>query len=273
MSTLYLFEESPRRRRDPERDDAFQDEPIMSHTTIRRVRLAIAALAGGLLIAAPSRADLVTRYSLEDDREVKKAGNTYENTNSNSLRVGRVGSGTAENRLRNAILVFDLSGITDTIVGAELSVYYNDSTGDPSFNVDLYGLGFRTTPDFFSPSGFEYHGANAPDSPYTLLLNNFITPSTSDDQYRSTTSNLLSYINSRPAGANYVFFRLNNDAEPTSGNKYYEFRSGNDSHKEPKLKLTTQAVDVAALPEPSTLASGALGAVALAMVVRRRRSR
>jgi hypothetical protein len=239
--------------------------------TAQGLRSAFLGMLVSVLLAASSPAEMITLFGGNTDREVNKSGN-YQNTTSSVLRVGRVGNGNSG--LRNGLLVFDLSGISDPIIGATLGVYLKDenvrSDSNP-FNVDLYGVGFRTSLNW-SPT-LDYHGSTSLDSPHTRIVDNFANPDSDDGEYLTTsTSSLLSYINSRLSGANFVFFRLSNDRE-RSQERYYEFKSGNSHSHKAYLALTTRTTTIAAAPEPSTLAGGALSTLVLAFALRRRRSR
>ena len=196
----------------------------------------------------------------------------------------RVGVGGNNVRGLAAIYFFALPNVParDAILGVELSIEYlgfaRGSPGvfaDPEFNIDLFGLGSRSTPTILSA---DYHDGDASLSTDTLIAEGFITPSTASGSLQSSGSNLLDFVTSlyQPDGtptAAYVVFRINPDVDlpPFSGRlRGYELASADNANESfrPRLNLTAAAV-----PEPSTLVLWSLGAVALVGLGWRRRKR
>jgi hypothetical protein len=157
------------------------------------------------------------------DREILSGGTTA-NSDSTSLSVGNRSS-----QKRNALLVFDISEVTETVTSAELSLYYWASTLPMAFNIDLWGVGWGTSAAS-APVSADYLEANTDSTNTTNLVkiaDNLITPSSSWlSTPKASGSALVNYLNSaRAAGATHVFFRLNPDAAPANDN-YVVLASG-----------------------------------------------
>jgi hypothetical protein len=147
----------------------------------------------------------------------------------------------------------------------------------PNFNADLFGIGSRSSPTILST---DYYDGNASLSTNTLIARGFLTPSTAPGTLQASGSSMLSFLQSlyNPDGtptAAFAVFRVNPDVHlpPHSGNyRGYEIASADNTDNGgafvPQLLL-----DVAPVPEPSTLLLGIVGAAVLSGYGCRRRSR
>jgi hypothetical protein len=176
------------------------------------------------------------------------------------------------------------------------------STAAPSFNSDLYALGYTNTPptaasapadsqtDFFLGPGPDPNpGVGGPGVTRQLIQDNFFTPSdfipVGGSTAPSTTSAvggaaLLSYINNLYAnqatngftpGSSFLILRINPDGTfDTSGGlateRYITASSDSTTAPHPTLSLTVTGV-----PEPGSLALAGFGGFGL--LARRRRRR
>lgn len=186
----------------------------------------------------------------------------------------RVGVGGNNVRGLAVIFFFALPTVPSpaSIVGAQLDIaYLGISQGSPGvfvppeFNVDLFGIGARSSPTIL---GSDYHDGSASLSTDMLIAERFVTPSTLPGTLQAADSSLLDFITSlyQPDGtptAAYVVFRANPDVDlpPFSGRlRGYELASANNASEAfvPRLSLT-----VASVPEPGTLTLIVVGAVVL----------
>ncbi len=175
------------------------------------------------------------------------------NSASITIRAGRY-SGPGQLPRRNAIFVFDLNSISQPLVSADLGLFYVSSTGNVTrFNGDLWGVGFNSTTAFPATATFKAN-SNA-DPPNVLIQNDFVTSSTTTGVYVNTDAagdtNLLNYLNSRPAGpaGRYVFFRVNQDRNPGGSptSRGYNFASANAAG------FSMDPVLFVVIPEPNAM--------------------
>jgi arylsulfatase A-like enzyme len=119
---------------------------------------------------------------------------------------------------RNAVMVFPLPvlGAGEQPTNATLTINVAGRSGSPTFNADLWGMGFQasTTPIL------KYFEANTGDAGNTKLQDNVIAPGfTSGNVTLTNHAGIAAYLqtfyaaNSNYAGGSYVFLRLNPDAD------------------------------------------------------------
>ena len=189
-----------------------------------------------------------------------------------SLTQLRPGVGGNNVRGLASIFFFALPDISSpaTLVGATLRIQFLDITRAsivtiPEFNVDLFGLGARSSPTILCSDYFDGDSSLSSD---TLIAKSFITPSTSPGSLSVSGGTLLSFLTSlyNPDGtpiAAYVVFRANPDVHlPEHSGQYrgYELASADnaDSTFVPRLDLNIVT------PEPASIVSLSLGILALA---------
>lgn len=134
---------------------------------------------------------------------------------SQGITTIRIGANSGNGR--NAVLIFPLPvlGAGEEVVFGELAVDVAGHSGTPTFNGDLWGIGFQSTPDPI----LEYFEADAGDVGNTKLEDNIFRPSTPNGLVISTNAAaigayLQTFYAANPgyAGGTYVFLRLNPDA-------------------------------------------------------------
>jgi hypothetical protein len=189
-----------------------------------------------------------------------------------TLRVGSNGSDNA-NKGRAAVYVFqlpDLGAIADPFTSASLSFGLKSIVSGSSREADLYGLGRRAAVGVAATD--YYIGDDADTTDATLIQQDIMTPSSTEDSIISTDSggsdNLLAYLNTQYANGagvgEYVFLRLNPDGGVNTVQGYDVYTAD-----EP-VEARRPTISFTAIPEPSSMALLALSGLALAW--RRRRS-
>lgn len=138
----------------------------------------------------------------------------------NTIRVGANNNATPGGR--NAVLVFPLPAIPpdDGILSAQLVFTVSGRVGSPTFNGDLWGIGFQagTSPML---KYFEADIGDVVDN--TKLADNALTPATSAGPVAVNTAALTDYVrgfytnNPEYAGGSHLFLRLNPDADAGTG--------------------------------------------------------
>lgn len=118
---------------------------------------------------------------------------------------------------RNAVLIFPLPVLTagEQVLAATLHFDVAGRSGTPTFNGDLWGIGFQAS----TAPMLEYFEADTGDAGNTKLQDNILTPATSNGVVNSTNTGALqtylqSFYTSNPAyqGGSSAFLRLNPDA-------------------------------------------------------------
>jgi arylsulfatase A-like enzyme len=134
-----------------------------------------------------------------------------------TLRIG-ANSNNSSPSGRNAVVIFPMPVLAagEQVSNASLTVNVAGRSGAPTFNVDLWGIGFQTS----TAAIVEYFEGNTGDAGNTKLQDNVITPSfTSGDVTLANHAGLAVYLqtfyaaNSNYAGGSYVFLRMNPDAD------------------------------------------------------------
>ena len=158
---------------------------------------------------------------------------------------------------------------------ASFRVYHYGRDGTPSFNADVYGLGYRTSPallagDYFTPAANTIYDAD--DA--TLIQDNFLLPAAGSQGYSTSGSALSAYLNAqyeasaadRQNGPVYVFLRLNPDVDRNGNYTRYKLcvAENTDANRRPSLTYVAGVV-----PEPTSI--GIIGGLAAFGLVRRRR--
>jgi hypothetical protein len=208
----------------------------------------------------------VSLTSLAADASPSQNGNVVR-VGTNSLVAGTSDVGTEGDTA--GVFVFQLPTLAlgESVTNANFSVRAVEGslTNTPTFNIDLYGLGFRTTSAVAAGDYFEA-ALDATDA--TLIADNFIVPADNANGNTETTAaedvSLANYINAQytaGAGGQFIFLRVNADATVPNGERYF-FGSNENTTQKPVLTF-----DV--VPEPSVVAL--LSVAAPALLARRRR--
>lgn len=229
----------------------------------------MALLSAAVMMAAVSQvqAAALTLSAQNTDREINS-----DNTLGADGGTERAGF-SAFNSVygRNAMFVFQLPtlGAGETIVSAELQLTVVTVTGTPTFNGDLYGVGFgaSSTP----PSAF-YSGAN--DSSATIIADNLIPQGTAANATVTTSGKALadylkSLYQSGAKGGDYVYLRVSPDSDLLAQSVGYNIGAagargtGNGATSPPVMTVQTATV-----PEAASL--GLLSVCAGVLFLRRR---
>lgn len=216
------------------------------------IMVAVLAVYTGL-----TNSSAATIYGLPVDRQVDSNGTLQD--------LGLMGPGSHNASFNSvAVMVFQLPTLP---VGQKFSAvgftsYLLGQNGAPTFNVDLYGLGVDSVSTVLAS---DYY-AGPLDSSNTLLLDNYITPSTPGVTFPSTSVSLLTdylnicYANGTNAGQ-YVFLRLSPDTAALSWNYYHiasaEYQAPSNFYW-PRLSYSTATIGT---PGWSTVPLGGGGAV------------
>jgi autotransporter-associated beta strand protein len=185
----------------------------------------------------------------------------------------RVGVGGDDVAGQDDIFFFALPKLTSpaSLLGAQLNFQYLGisqftPTVTPEFNVDLFGIGARSTPTILVTDYFDGDPSLSSDS---LISRGFITGSTAPGSLQASGASLLSFLQSLygPDGtpkAAYAVFRANPDVHlPPFSLPYrgYEIASANNTDNGgafvPKLQLTV-VPQAAAGTGGTTVAAGAV---------------
>jgi arylsulfatase A-like enzyme len=137
----------------------------------------------------------------------------------NTIRVGANNNATPGGR--NAVLVFPLPALPagDGVLSAQLVFTVSGRVGSPTFNGDLWGIGFQAGT---SPL-LKYFEADEGDAGNAKLADNVLTPTTSAGPVVVNCAGLTDYVrdfyttNLAYDGGTYLFLRLNPDADAGTG--------------------------------------------------------
>lgn len=214
-------------------------------------------IAGGWL-AVTASSSAATVFAHAADASVSSTG-VISRLNDTAVTVGFEAT-----LARSAVLVFQLPTLApgESITAASLGVRVVKQ-GAPTFNFDLYGLGFRTSPDVVDG---DYFSGTLDTTDATLLADSFFTPSTADGTRTFNGAALTAYLNDQilaGAGGNYIFIRASADVVPESGASFYYLGSDTNTTYIPRLTFTV-------VPEPG---SALLAGVGMFAVLLRRRTR
>lgn len=178
---------------------------------------------------------LTTDQEIYDDGKKKWVGRA-------TARVG----GASRTQDSALILVFQLPKLNqgEQISSANLSIHLQQKDNRPEGNIDVYGLGFRSSPETL-PTDY-YQGAFEQKLDNAMQIqDDFVTPKIAPGSLSLNTvgrNNLSAYLNEQyQLGAkqgDYVFIRLNPDALEISSYNYWEFYTA-DSNFIPEISLTT----------------------------------
>lgn len=249
----------------------------MNTSTQRKNILPVLAVAGCVL-AFQLPAGAQTLYSDHANAAVASDNGTVNDVGNWELWSGGTPWLNGGNNLESSIVIPfqlpSLGNINDPFATAVLGVTFFSVDGTPAANLDLYGLGVRSTSDVLS--GDYFSGALDSSSGITLLEDNIITPSTSmtsaDSPNNVFSTDLASYLNTAyNGGANagdYVFLRFSYDQSGVGSDINYHIESNPGSGTPadyPQISYT-----LAPVPEPSSLALTAMGLAGAFVLVRRR---
>ena len=184
----------------------------------------------------------------------------------------RAGASTSSGGGRNGIFVFDLTAFSgQTFSSADVGLTLATISGTPAFNVDLYGVGYGTSASAFPPAADYYEGIfNGDVSNVAGLVgiqDNFVPASNplpaNNRQFTTNAAGdatLLTFLNARPAGQNFVFFRVTPDVDAGAAAPVgYNFHSADATTADfrPQLGLNQQ------VPEPASAGLLLLGTLGL----------
>jgi hypothetical protein len=246
---------------------------------MRRFLLSATMLGLVVVAAGQAEADII----LGDPADAERRGDGSKSmVNGDQLVVGKRNN-TGAAAQSNAIFVFDLTGVAGELLTADLGLFFLNKTGtSPTFNGDLYGVGFSSSATSF-PNRADFNQAPSDTTGPTVIKiqDNFVTPTTTAGRYLNTNSAgdtlLVAYLNTlRPSGpgGDFAFFRLSQDAQAPAVNNAvaYAFSAADETgtSQDPVLTFT---IDVAAVPEPSTFVSAGIAGLIGCGVAWRRRKR
>ncbi len=288
----------------------------MHITTMMNVRLAgLLGFAMVGLLAGPSLAVTVTtdeaggndgsiRYFARDQDGLGNPAASSWDTVTGGVSGSVIGhGGSTPSRTTSAfVMAFRLPELPEgmQVESAQLEVFLEAFNGTPSFNADLWGLGFQSastitagtvgpdsTGDFNDVDGDGDPGPNDSVemndtmdlgtaygiSARVKLVDNLLTsgstPSDTVSISTGTTAALVDYIQSLydngavgGASGDFVFFRLSQDAALASGSARYELYTNNDA---PGAGAVAPALSIefAPIPEPGAAALMGLGGMLL----------
>ncbi len=190
------------------------------------------ALAGALTVSAVAQTS-VTGHTADYELAPRPV---LGSTTATTTRAGA--SNAASNPgLRNVVYIFAVPAAPggQVVTSAKVSFTYVSKSSTPTFNADLWGIGFQgsTTPIIQALSA----DTNAEG---VKVQNNIVEPTTALG--RITSTNFASYLhefylaNPGYAGGSYVLLRLNGDASSTSAIGY-NLATANNAGNEPVLTL------------------------------------
>ena len=265
---------------------------------IYRYAFAAAAFGVGIIteVTAPAAAVVQQQlqafetFTITGDPADAEATRTSVGDGSGSVSAASVAkattilSGAFNTSLISPVFVFQLPtlAVGETIVGANLNLNVLKIGGafpdnNIGFNGDLYGLGFRTTPDVL---GSDYFTGTADTSNATLIQSNFLTTTnTTTTAATMSTSDaadtaLATYVQAQYAagaiGGNYVFLRVSPDfqfAPTVTGERGYRITPANSPDVADRPELTLVAV-----PEPGSMVLWFSGVVLVCLSRRRANS-
>ena len=148
---------------------------------------------------------------------------------------------------RNAVMIFALPALPfgQQVISAALTIDVAGRSGSPSFNGDLWGIGFQTN----TTPLLEYFEADSGDSSNTKLQDNVLLPSTSAGSVFTGNSTsfgayLQTFYATNPAygGGAYVFLRLNPDANAGTNSIGWSISAGETTNAA-VLSLTTSGTN------------------------------
>lgn len=152
--------------------------------------------------------------------------NNSQNSGASILQAGKEFVGATYGAAgRNALLVMDVSSLSGNVTLAELNVGYLDAISGPGWNLDLWGVGYSTATS--RPSTADFQAGDTDTTNVTgdvvKLTDNLIMPG--DPTNVMLTVDVTDYINNRPSGTKYVFFRINPDTSSIAGGNHYQVGS------------------------------------------------
>ncbi|MFW6154715.1 MAG: PKD domain-containing protein [Planctomycetota bacterium] len=185
--------------------------------------------------------------------QVVRSDGTFKWVGQDNLRVG----GGVADADGAAVLPFQLPTLAagETIATANLDINLEKIQHSPSGNVDLYGLGWRSSSGVLV--GDFYQGAYDGDSTDAWALQDdfatLATPSGNVATDATGDANLASYVADQYAagaqGGDYVFLRLNPDIADVEDYWYWVFTSANGS---PVPVLTIETSDTSSVTSDTT---------------------
>jgi hypothetical protein len=198
-------------------------------------------------------------YTLEDNGMVFNPINTPGTT---SLISGNLSDGTKY----NAVYIFSIPALPAGDVVATADLEFRASVGPgTTFNADLHGIGFQNSTDAL----LDFWNSDSPELGTSKLQDNILTPGigsgflvhTDVSGGAALAAYLQGFYSANPSyvGGDYVFLRLNPDADPGLVNQYYLVEAA-PIDNQPILTVTTVAV-----PEPSTLVIAFLALLGMSM--------
>jgi hypothetical protein len=178
------------------------------------------------------------------------------------------GSPTTVVRGQASVFFFPLPTLSpSTIASADVQLSFLGYEGSPEFNLDVFGLGVRSTATMLSS---DYYAGNAAGGSGTLIETGFLTPSATPGNFDISLGGYLQSLYN-PGGVplgNFLVLRVNPDIPLPSPNPpmrgYYLATADNPNPSLlPELTINT-------VPEPSTLVLAALASLILLITAKPR---
>lgn len=231
---------------------------------------AIALFAGASPTAQAASIDVNALDGEVNSANVGDGSGSVSNTGKN----GTILSGSFNLTLISPVFPFQLPTLAPGESIGSASLAFNMSrAGTPSFNADLYGIGFRAAG---TPVSADYFTGTLDTTDATLIQNDIGTIANSTTSTRLSTSAagstaLATYLNTQytaGAGGNFVFLRFSpdytsNPGTSTSGSIGYAI-SSQETGAATRAVLTLNIV-----PEPATI--GTICMAGLLVALRRKR--
>jgi hypothetical protein len=238
---------------------------------ISKLKCSLLALLSGTVM--PVVANAVTIAGNVADRETLDAAYYAGSVDAVTMRAGS--GGVSAPYGRTAVFVFQLPDIDPAdIKSVTFSVTLLSFSSVPSFNLDLYALDARVSPDVLTT---DYYAGPTPDTAegVTLIQESFATSSSPVGTIGSSgagTINLTDFVKEQLSAGNageYIFLMLCADVNISGFLGGYNFASANNtSNPIPELDITL-------IPEASgssiLLGSGILSALVLNRMRRQRK--
>jgi hypothetical protein len=183
-----------------------------------------------------------TITGLTVDGRIDSAGGI--DTTSVAAMTGFGGTGGATGYSTEFVFQLPALPAGQRISSASLQARYTGRDGTPTFNADLYGLGYRSSSAL---AAGDYYSGASDTTDAVKLADNFATPALGTAAAYLSTDDaadaaLVDYLNAQyAAGAqagDFVFVRLSADQVKTGVYDRYKFATANDSYGNYRPKLT-----------------------------------
>lgn len=209
----------------------------------------LAGIVGAILITRSSAASTVTVHGSLDDGMVDVNGEPVNLSNP----VIRPGTGGNDTRGQVGIFLFQLPPNLNSsdIAGAQLNLSLLGRDGTPEFDLDMYGLGVRSTTII---SSGDYYAGPAGNGRGLLLKSRIVSPNSVPGLIQlDIGEHLRSILNSAGQADSVLAFRLNpNVALPVHSEPIRGYLFATADNSDPTV-VPTLSISV---PEPTTISLG-----------------